>query len=294
MSYKYKLVIDKLEITYIRPGWWDKFFESNSKSLTEQDNKPTPIKFDELLLERKISRKYKYEFNVFYYDGNNHKTLIGLIYWDSYNVNRNDVYFSYTNEALYKDNEQLSHGRFYIGETLGLTFKQISKLDIALDSNINIVKRFYKIFRDESYSVIINGKKTSDAMNELVPEVDGHYFGSRKSPYKHKTFHIRNGSKSKDLQVVGYDKSLEIEEKSGKTYIEEEDGFCGIHRLEVRCGSHKQISKILKDLKWSEEELFIRLSDEETRLLLFENISRRLIRFTKQRKSYSLTDLIFK
>ncbi len=292
MLYKYKLVVDKLEITYIAPDGWNDFFEAQIQA--KKSDEPLQIKFDDLILERKESRKYKFEFNVFYYDGYNSKTLIGLIYWESFNVNRKDVYFSYTNKALYDDKEFLLHGRFYIGDALGLTFKQISKLDIALDSNINIVKRFYKIFRNENYSVIINGKKTSDAMNELVPEVDGHYFGSRESPYKHKTFHIRNGSKSKDLQIIGYDKSLEIEEKSGKTYIEDEDGFCGIHRLEVRCGSHKQIAKILNDLKWSEEDLYIRLSDEESRLLLFENISRRLIRFTQQRKSYSLTDLIFK
>ncbi len=63
MLYKYKLVVDKLEITYIAPDGWNDFFEAQIQA--KKSDEPLQIKFDDLILERKESRKYKFEFDVF-------------------------------------------------------------------------------------------------------------------------------------------------------------------------------------------------------------------------------------
>lgn len=285
MAYKFNIVIDKLEITYTASDEWREHFKNIPDRYKE--------KRDQLILERKDSQSYQYEFNVFYRDDNGIKRLIGLLFWGSYNKNRSNVYFCYENESLYYDKEYLLYCRFYIEEALGLKFKQISKLDIAIDSTVNIVTRFYKIFRDESYSIILNGKKLPPDMDVDITDIVGHYYGSRRHPYRRKSFHIRNNSASHDLQMVGYNKSLEIAAQSDKKYIEKAAGFGDIHRLEVRCSSHKRIKKVLDDIGWMEEDLYSKLQIEEYRLYLFENISNRLIRFSKKRKTYSLTDVIF-
>lgn len=285
MAYKFHIAIDKLEITYTAPDSWREHFSDIPDLYTE--------KCDLLILERKPSRHYKYEFNVFCEEDEGEKQLIGMLYWTSYNKNRPDVYFSYENEALYKDNEYSLHCRFYIEEVLGLEFKQISKIEIALDTNISVVRRFYKVLRDESFDVILNGKKLHSDMKRNISGIAGNYNGSRANPYKNKSFYIHNNSDSNDLQVVGYNKSLEIENESEKTYIEKEIGFGGIYRLEVRCNNHKQIRKVLDNLGWYEEDLYSKLQIEEYRFLLFENICNRLIRFSKRRKIHSLTDIIF-
>lgn len=278
--YKYNIVIDKLEISYSASEEWKAHFEDVGKDHTESR--------DQLVLKRNESTIYTNEYDVrCFIDG--HEQSIGLLYWGSPNQYRQRIYFSYCNKALY--NDFLLASRFYIEEALGLTFERISKLDIAIDSNLNVVKRFYKYLRNADYDLILNGTKESN-MDEYITDIEGSYSGSRKNPYKHKTFYVHN--RDRTLEIRGYNKSLEIAEKSGKEYIERNAGFGGLYRLEVACKNHKQIMKTLHDLGIIyEEDLYAKLQLEEFLLLLFENFSRRLIRFTYKRKSYSLTDLFF-
>lgn len=279
---KTHICIDKLEITYSASNDWKDYYDSFAEGQVD--------KHDELFLERKPSKYYKSEFNVFCYDPEGDKRLIGLLYWGSFNKNRQKIYFSYSNEALYDD--FLLASRFYIEEALGLNFENISKIDIAIDANVNVVKRFYKIYRDSTYDLILNGRKVTSDMDAYISDVEGHYVGSRNKPYKHKTFYVHNRDRS--LELRAYNKSLEIQEESGKTYIEHHVGFGNLYRLEVSCKNHKQISKSLNALGIKyEDDIFCKLQFNPFLFSLFEEINKRLIRFSVNRKAYSLTELIF-
>lgn len=285
---KLSLALDKLEITYYRDAKWIAQFNYASDDDTRFFGD-----LNQIQIKRQECKNYTFEYSVsYYYEGRTH--LIGYLYWGHVKAKRQDIYFSYTNESLY--NVFLLSLRFYIETSLGLTFFRVSKIDIALDTNFNIVKRFYKVLRNPQYVLYLNGKKTPADMNTYIRDIEGHYVGSRNEPYKYKTFYIHNSKKT--MIIRGYNKSLEIAEESGKYYVEhhaEHHVGCGdLYRFEISCKNCELIQTTLNSLGVKyQDEIYSKLQSNSFLFDFFQNVSNRLIKYSFRKKSYSLIEVIF-
>lgn len=213
---------------------------------------------------------------------------IGSLYFGSPNPNRQYIYLLFENAALYDD--YLLASRFYIESVLGLEFLRVSKIDVAADFNFNVVSRFYRLFKDPDYDLIINGKKVADFWT-TIPEVL-HIAGNtnRKRPFAHHMPVVKNANGSMLMRT--YDKSKEIEEESGKEYIRENAGFNRLYRLEVSLGSHKVVKKVLDTLAMTDEELYALLGHESTLIDFLVSALNKLVRVSRRRRSYGILDVI--
>lgn len=280
MEKLYKMNIDKLEITYRAEDTVREFLSKHDK-----------VEYDGFWLERQESRKYEHEFAILCNDSDDTQgefiRLIGYLYFGSFNINRQNVYISYTNEALYS---WTINTRAFIEGSLCLTFLQISKLDVACDFNFNIQKQLIRVYKDLSYDVMICGEAMP---NDEVKGV-GVYSGNnpRKRLFAKPELIISN--KHKTLTMRSYNKLREINQQSGKNYILETSGFKKIYRMEVSCKNHKVLLPSVQQIGMTEEELWGRITDEELLLNFFNITLNRIIRFRKNRKSYSIMELALK
>lgn len=281
MKHNFKINLDKLEFTY-----------SASNELKEYISNNDVIMFDEIKLIRQESRMYANEYAIWGCDYKQDKgiynRLIGFLYYGSHNPNRQNIYISYLNECLY-DNYMLA-SRFYVEEVVGLEFICISKIDIAIDFNFNIINRLYKLYKDSNYSLIVNRKKIEN-LNSTVKDVV-HIAGnnSRKQPFANPTFCIHNDNNS--LSLKAYNKTNEINQSSNKQYIIDNVGFNRLYRLEVSCANHKVIKKSLDMINLTDEELYSKLQDENTLISLFMNVLERLIKVQYKRKSFNILSVM--
>lgn len=279
---KFQINLDKLEITY---------------QASEQVRDALAAIIDsKVMKEIRIIRvekpkHYQHEFLLF---GNDYSTerglyerAIGMLYFGSVNQNRQHIYINYNNAVLY-DTYMLA-SRFYVEEALGLEFYRVSKIDIALDLNVNVVRRFYRLYRDEAFSLVILGRRYSN-MDEDVKEILHISTGTRKRPLKNRSFYIDN--KDKSLALRGYNKSAELLE-SGKPYIPNISGKLPMYRLEVSLANHKNIAKTLERLGvFDAGEVYCKLQSKDFLLSLFLTTLDRLIRVTKGRKGYNLLEFV--
>lgn len=280
MEKLYKINIDKLEITY-------RAEEAVREFLSKHDK----IQYDGFWIERQESRKYEHEFAILCNDNDDTQgeiiRLIGYLYFGSYNPNRQDIYISYANEALYN---WLINVRAYIEGTLSLTFVKISKLDVACDFNFNIQKQLIRVYKDLSYDVMICG----EAMPNYEVKGVGVYAGNnpRKRLFAKPELIISN--KDKTLTMKSYDKLREINQESGKKYISESTGFKKIYRIEVSCKNHKVLLPTIQQIGITEEDVWGQITDEKLLFNIFNKTLNRIIRFRKNRKSYSIMELTLK
>lgn len=278
----FNISIDKLEITY-----------QASQQVREY---LANIKESEVINEISIIRvekpqHYQHEFLLFCkdYDAERGEYVraIGVLFFGSLNENRQHIYINYNNAALY--DTFLLASRFYVEAALGLEFYRVSKIDIALDLNINIVRRFYRLYRDEAYSLVVLNKRYKD-LDEVVKEVLHVATGTRKRPLKNRSFYIE--SKDKSLTLRCYNKSAELAESS-KDYIPNVSGKLPMYRLEVSLANHKNIAKTLALLGvYDAEEVYSKLQDDNFLFSLFLTTLNRLVRVNKGRKGYNLLECL--
>ena len=281
-SLKFNISLDKLEITYqgsqrVRDGLAD---IKESKVMNE-------------ITIRRVEKPkhYLHEFLLFGKDFTDergeYERPIGVLYFGSHNENRPHIYINYHNAVLY--DAYMLASRFYVEEALGLDYLRVSKIDIALDLNRNIVSRFYRLYRDEAYSLVILNKRYKD-IDESVKEVLHISTGTRKRPFKNRSFFIENKDKSLGLRC--YNKSEELTE-SEKDYIPNVSGKLPMYRLEVSLGNHKNIAKTLALLGvYHAEELYSKLQTEDFLLSLFLATLNRLIRVGKGRRRFNLLECL--
>lgn len=280
---KYNLSIDKLEITYQATQ------QVRDALAAIEDHKVineiTVVRVEKPML-------YQNEFLLFGKDYNEEQGVferqIGVLYFGSINLNRQHIYINFQNAALY--DTYLLASRFYVEDALGLDFLRVSKIDLALDLNINVVRRINRIYRDGALSLVILNK-CYKTMDETVNEVLHIAKGTRQTPMKNRSFYIV--SKNKSLMLRCYNKSAELEE-SHKDYIPNISGKLPMYRLEVSLANHKTIVKTLAQLGvLHEEDVYSKLQSEDFLFSLFLTTLNRLIRVNKGRKSYNLLECLF-
>lgn len=279
---KYNISLDKLEITYQGKQEVRDALAAIKESMVI--NEITVVRVE-------MPKHYQYEFLLFGKDYTDERgefeRPIGVLYFGSVNQNRPHIYINYHNAVLY--DEFMLATRFYVEEALGLEYLRVSKIDIALDLNRNIVSRFYRLYRDEAYSLVILNKKYK-GIDESVKEVLHISTGTRKRPFKNRSFFIENKDKSLGLRC--YNKSEELTE-SEKDYIPNVSGKLPMYRLEVSLRNHKNIAKTLDLLGVNNaEELYSQLQTEDFLLSLFLTTLNRIIRVGKGRKRFNLLECL--
>ena len=283
MRKRSRINLDRLELTYTASDEVRTYLSDKNVQMYE---------FESVTLIREQSRLYENEFSIIMQDYDEElgafDSCIGHLHFGSPNPNRQHVYIVYENQALY--NAMSVAKRYHLEGVLGLEFKQVSKIDVAVDFNFNIIRRFYKLYKNGEYDLIINGKKV-EGVEQKVSDVL-HVTGNttRKRPMANPMPIIKNSDGS--LSLKAYNKTREIEEESHKDYIADAVGFARIYRFEVSCGNHKALKPSLSKLGMSEIDLYTGLQNEDTLSSLFYALFDRLIRVQKGRHSYSLMDIL--
>lgn len=282
INFKYNFSLDWLEITYqASQQVRDALVAINESKVI---NEITIVRVEK-------PQRYKYEFLLFCKDYNEERgefsRMLGKLKFGSYNKNRQQIYIEYDNAVLY--DKYLLASRYYVEEALGLEFFRVSKIDIALDLNINIVRRFYRKFKDENYIFVILNKRYKD-LDEVVNNVLHFATGTRLQPLKNRGFAIKG--KDPTLALRCYNKTTELQ-KSHKDYIPIISGKLPMYRLEVSLRSHKNIAKTLAMLGvFDAEEIYCKLQSEDfLRELYFTTLSR-IVRVTKGRIGYNLLECL--
>lgn len=284
MKKKYRIGVDRLEITYTATDEQKEYLS---------DPKKSEYIYDSFVLRRCECRNYTNEFAIIAKDYNAeigiYDRTIGFLHFGSPNPNRQNVYMVFGNETLYNRNWLAT--RFYFGDELGFKFKQISKLDIFVDFNFNINRLFYRVYKNEDYDFVINEKKVHGLTQKVqdVIHIAGHT--TRKRPFANPTPIVKNADGSLNLKI--YNKGAEIDEDSGKEYVRETAGFGSrIWRMEISCGNHKRLKKALDKIGMSDEDIYVDLQNERVLIGLFKTLMNMLIRVQYKRHSYSLVDIM--
>lgn len=280
-EYLYQVSIDALEITYTTTDEMKEYLSSDDSTYYFGEKK-------EIILKRSDSRYYKNEFIIWCKDWNeskgHFKRIVGYMRFGSFNKNRQNVYITYENEALYS---WLVSARYYMEEALNLEFLQISKFDIAVDFNFNVEKHLIRQYKDDSYDLIVNGRL---ADNKAVYGVGFlSWWNPRHRIFANPQMLVKNDKST--LAMKTYNKKKEIEQESGKYYIQEKTGFNTImYRVEITCKNHKLLKKTLDALEISDEFLYVHLDDENVLLTVFSHLLDRVIHLRKNRKPINILD----
>lgn len=270
---KSRLIIDKLEIT----------FENNDK-VQDVLNFKDEIETEHFhLIRNKKDSNYRINFDIYFFDG----YKFGNLYYGSYNINRQKIYLMVSNEIFYLNQLNLI---ISFQTELNLVFNQISRIDLALDCNINVVNKFYKLLKNEDLEIIILNK--SYALNENINDILHLSTGTRNNIHKFKSFYIQN--KEKGLILNCYDKRKEIlDNNNSKSYILNDFNYKNVFRIEVRTNHHLLIDSLNK-IGFTDEYLYYIITNSITDelYLLFEHLLNRLFRIKYKKDIYSLIDLL--
>lgn len=175
---------------------------------------------------------------------------------------------------------------YFIADDLSLSFNNITRLDIALDSSVNYPVRIKKAVRNLDITPVILRKAYTDP-KEIIDRLLYIHSGDR---IRYRTSTITISSKDKDIALCAYNKSEEIEE-SGKDYIREWENIKPtIYRLEVRT-KRAALMDYLEKKSLSHEDLYFRLFEKDLLLDLFQFYADRMIHFRKGRSFLSVLEL---
>ena len=210
-----------------------------------------------------------YEFN---YEVTMDRNRLGTLFFGTKNPNRQNYYLMVENRVLYGQLELISK----FEEEMGLHFRQISKLDISLDTNRNVIRRFYLLLKDRGQKLVIKNKIIKDR-TAIIDSILHMSSGSLDNISKERSFLIKLEG---GLELKGYDKGSEINH-SNKQYIRKHlDYNERIYRMEVSFSNHRQLRDQLKmcDRRITELMLYENLADEKILAIIFYWSLQRLIR----------------
>lgn len=192
------------------------------------------------------------------------------------------------NKALYtkgKEYGELAY-LYWIADDLGLQFNNITYLELALDSSVNMFRRVRSALRTEGMVPIILGKaypKMREEINKLL-----YIHTGDRMRYRSSTILLKSANDDMSLQI--YDKAKEIEE-SGKEYIRECFGLPGsLFRMEVRL-RNCALADYCTSIGCTQYDVYMRLLDGSFLFDLWLHQCDKLMRFREKRSKVSLVQL---
>jgi len=242
---KKQFSIDKLEVTYTCPQ------QLREKLSDISDNYQQGC----IILKRLPPTAYAHNFEVFYCD-----ERVGVLSFESFNPHRSNLYLNVDNELLYRNIELL----YDIERELGLQYYRISKLDVCMDTNKSIVRRFYVLLHDKTKCLVLNNKKIEDR-KKILEDILHISTGSLNNVRLNREFCV----KGYDFELKGYDKSHEIRH-SGKQYIADHLQMKRIYRMEFSFGNYRCIKEQLRLTGIDHMTLYRNLTDQSILEKIFE------------------------
>lgn len=277
--------IDRLEIAY-------KLDEDVIKTILEKSNVDGVVHYDDFLLIRtKTINEFEFNYDIVCdtlpnTNGEAHKFVWGKLQWGSHR--KRHIYINVSNRTFY--NNTLSF-IYFIADTIGLSFYKITKLDLAIDCNVNLVKKFYKMLRDENYTPIIFHKEFPN-MNEKIPHLLNMGNGTRLRPYMNKSFDIRKVSNFKSLSLHCYNKLDEVKENNyEKQYILDKVNIKPMYRMEIRSKSI-ELDYTLGKMGLSHYDLYMQLLNDVILIEFYYRLMDRIIRIKKNDNIIPLLTLL--
>lgn len=173
-----------------------------------------------------------------------------------------------------------------ISESLLLSYNNITKIDVAVDSNVNYFSRIKKAVRNMELVPIVLGS----AYPEKKVIIDKLLYIHTADRERYRTNSISISSSEKDFSLAVYNKSEEIGE-SHKDYIAEWNGSLRtIYRAEVRL-KRSALRDYLEAKGVTFEDLYYKLFNKELLFSLFCFYSDKLLRFRSGRDTVSILQL---
>ncbi len=247
--------IDRLEVTY---KWNTSMAEKFSQQLTT-------VERGQFTLIKQATTSYQFNYLVMYGE-----TIIGTFFFKTYNPNRPYYYLSVDNQLLYGDLTILHE----FEKDMELKFYRISKLDICLDSSVNLVKKFYRLLKDVNVGLVINNKVVKDR-TQVISAIIHYSKGSLKNFRKVPSFSIQGN----DYEMKGYDKANEIASTSHKEYIRDATGLGKhIYRMEVSFQNFKTLNSHLRTIGMKTDDIYDNLANKELLKDVFSTAIWRIIR----------------
>ncbi len=162
---------------------------------------------------------------------------------------------------------------------LGLCLISISYIEIAFDSNINFAKLLKKTVANENYIPVVNRVKYLDVdSRDVINNAVLKYNTTRKRAVN-LAYYIEQSKGRLDLKC--YNKSREIEIKSGKKYIYKWlDMYRNIHRMEIKA-KREPINSFCKVKKISLSEFLYNLHTGENLSEAFNVWLNKIIHFKR-------------
>ena len=221
---------------------------------------------------------------------------------------KNLAFFTFENDALYrvfsKDYYGNPHGFIYclkyVADFYGMTFNNITELELAFDSDFNFVKKIRKMIKEvEKYDLYLNGRKVGD--NEEILQGYGEYYSRNRMKLQLPTLYFSQAKKS-DMQMRVYDKTRELNESTPykeyryKNWLdwEKETNIYRVeivfHNTNIRDFFTRYGSKISEELGGHENVLEL-LDMSDFRIMMFLDATDRLI-FFKDKKTQEKISLL--
>lgn len=247
-------------------------------------------------------------------DGNQSVELGTLTMFDTESDN-GLCFFQASNRALYTVDYDAGNFRYnwiselnWITDTLQLIPNSITELEIAIDTNSDVIPKLCKMARYfDCYDMIFNGTRLGD--NERLRHLAFWVSGTRRNLFKIKEPYFSTAKG--DVAIKMYDKTTEIRDNlNEKAYIEAWNNFGKqqIHRTECTCNwdrFQRWHEHLLKDTNTPEKWKFpLRdtdkvlsgtvlslIFDTEYKLRLFDYLSSTTVYFVDKRSKEKITIL---
>lgn len=174
-----------------------------------------------------------------------------------------------------------------IAEDMGLTFNNVTEVEVALDSTANIIYRMRKLIKDvDKYDMYLNGRKVE--AGATLESYGEYYERTREQLSRRPTLYFRQ-SKDTDMSLRIYDKATELREHSPEKAARYHEWLGWpttdkIYRAEVTMRNTNVREFCERQGKWLAEQgehgnILGLLGMEEFRLDMFANATDRMIYF---------------
>ena len=206
--------IDKLKVCLIQPeGLFERIYKH------EQDY----IVFNGFALKRIECNTNTIVCNVLLDEvGQTEQILLGSLVLNNTHKYSGKAFFEFENSALYTVEGIDAGGNkyskimnlYYVAEVLGMELNNVTQVDLALDSNINFIRKITQAIKSyETLDMYLNGKRIIDP-NEKLPEYGVFHGASRKRLESLPTLYLSQAKKEIGLSMRVYDKTKELSEQS--------------------------------------------------------------------------------
>lgn len=288
MKMKSNIHLDKLTMCYT----------VDTDSILQNINDKREIDLYDFKLIKIDSKHFNNAYNILFvwdYDDKTDWYLFGTLKFnlkidnnDSKTIQKAWIYFN--NRDFYTEycnNMSIIVLTEILENLLGLSYNNITSLDIAYDCNKNIVETVFKMIRNKDIETILNNDVIKDR-NIEQPNIIYILSGSL-NKYKKDSIYFKQSDKD-GFRLSLYNKKKEIENSSHKTYIEIYNKMPKkMYRAEIRL-KNEHIRKYLVNNNISIS--YNLLNNTDFLQKCFNDFSERLIRFRKGRKVFNIIDVI--